>query len=408
MLAAFDRPILVSLSASPLAPHLPADTVLSRGTTLRHRREAPFNDTDDTPSLVPDLVPTRAPTGPPAKVDSPVPPAAPPLAPTLTALFPPPLQPYVETTLTRLANPLGELAAALATHTGLSPPAALATLLCALALPLAMWSYMSKKPALSPFASMNKGTPDVTDEDYSYITSQDLENHNGPPEDDVLLLRHRDRTEEARFPAYSIGDGKLKVHDIRDRVALMLDIPPAGIRLFYKGRQLKEPGALARDYGVKNMSEILAMVRERPGDEGSGEDIVVAEEGSSRGSSSVGDKPKKRKGKGRKPKKKAPRDDGPSDPAFPEREGKLDQLDEIAAHYGTIEGRCLQFTRDPPEDPGKREDEHRALSETILHHVILKLDGVEPDGDEVVRTRRKGLVKQMQGVLEGLDAAKAS
>ena len=270
-----------------------------------------------------------------------------------------------------------------------------------------------KKPALSPFASMNKGTPDVTDEDYSYITSQDLENNSATPEDDVLLLRHKDRTEEARFPAYSIGDGKLKVYDIRDRVALMLDIDPAGIKLFYKGRQLKEPGALARDYGVKNMSEILAMVRPRAAaaaaDGPNSEEDIIVEDGSSRGSSAGDNKPKKKKGKGRKPKKKAPAGgSGPSDPAFPEREEKLDKLDEIAAHYGTIEARCLEFTREPPGDALKREDEHRALSETILHHVILKLDGVEPDGDEVVRARRKGLVKEMQGVLEGLDAAKAA
>ena len=339
-------------------------------------------------------------------MDSPVPPAAP-LAPTITSLFSPSLQPYVQTTLTRLANPLGELTTTLSTHTGLTPPAALATLVCALALPLAMWSYM-KKPALSPFASMNKGTPDVTDEDYSYITSKDLDNHKAAPEDDVLVLRHRDRTEEARFPAYSIGDGKLKVHDIRDRVALMLDMDPAGIRLFYKGRQLKEPGALARDYGVKNMSEILAMARERTAADGpnSEEEIVVEDE--SRSGSSVGEKTKKKKGKGRKPKKKAAGGVGQSDPAFPERESKLDKLDEIAAHYATIEGRCMEFTRNPPQDPGKRDDEHRALSETILHHVILKLDGVEPDGDEVVRARRKGLVKEMQGVLDGLDVAKAS
>lgn len=399
MLAAHDRPIVSSIS--PLAPH---QSTPSATTTAVTAARPPRQHADD-PVPRPDLVPTRAPAGPPAKVDSPVPPAAP-LAPTITSLFSPSLQPYVQTTLSRLANPLGDLTITLSAHTGLTPNAALATLLCALALPLAMWSYM-KKPALSPFASMNKGTPDVTDEDYSYITSQDLENHKAAPEDDVLVLRHRDRTEQARFPAYSIGDGKLKVHDIRDRVALMLDMDPAAIRLFYKGRQLKEPGALARDYGVKNMSEILAMARDRAAADGpnSEEDIVVEDE--SRSGSSVGEKTKKKKGKGRKPKKKAG-GAAQSDPAFPEREGKLDKLDEIAANYGEIEGRCMEFTRDPPQDPGKREDEHRALSETILHHVILKLDGVEPDGDEVVRARRKGLVKEMQGVLEGLDVAKAS
>lgn len=275
---------------------------------------------------------------------------------------------------------------------------------------------------------MNQGrTPDVTEEDYSYITSQDLAEPSGgsggPPEDDVLLVKYRGQTEEARFPAYSIGDGKLMVHDIRDRVGVMLDLPDSQarrIRLFYKGRQLKEPGALARDYGVKNMSEILAMVRQDPEDYRAEDDdgAAAAEDGSSQGGSSVGtDKSSKRR-KARKPKKKAPQPTSPrpesttsagspsSASNFPQRDAQLDKLDEVLAYYQTeLEPLCLRFTSDPPRDKGKREDEHRRLSETVMLHVILKLDGVEPNGDEVVRSARKRLVKKMQGVLAGLDAA---
>lgn len=342
----------------------------------------------------------------------------------ISSLFPPSLQPYVLSTLYRIDTSL----AALSTRTGLPPATSLVASLLALLLSLAaMWSYW-KRPSLSPWASMNQGrAPDVTEEDYSYITSQDLEEPAaaGLPEDDVLLIKYRGRTEKARFPAYSIGDGKLMVHDIRDRVGVMFDLSDSQtrrVRLFYKGRQLKEPAALARDYGVKNMSEILAMVREGTEEPRAGAaedgDVVVAEDGSSHGGSSAGAEKSSRRRKGRRSKKKVSPASSPrpgsatsggspwSPPASPQREAQLNRLDELAAYYQTeLEPLCFKFTSDPPQDKRKREDEHRRLSETVLRHVILKLDEVEPNGDEVVRSRRKGLVKEMQAVLAGLDAA---
>ena len=369
----------------------------------------------------------------------------------IASLLPPSLKPHLQTTLLHLDATLS----ALSSRTGLPRTTTLLlTLLSALALPLAMWSYRAKRPTLSPWASMNQGrTPDVTDDDYSYITSQDLDSRSvprtaanrdpGPAQDDVLVLKYRNQIEEARFPAYSIGDGKLRVHDIRDRVGIMLDLPESQtrrIRLFYKGRQLKEPGALARDYGIKNNSEILAMLREdhpaedphhhhqqrhrRPVAHGSEEDVAAAEEASSYGGSSAGaDAQGTKRRKSRRSKKKTSHGGGaPTSPrpgsttsaastspstVSPQREELLDRLDEIEAYYETeLKGLCHAFMRDPPRDKGKREDEHRRLSETVLQHIILKLDGVEPDGDEVVRARRKALVKKMQGVLSSLDAAK--
>jgi hypothetical protein len=275
---------------------------------------------------------------------------------------------------------------------------------------------------------MNQGrTPDVTEQDYSYITTQELE------EDDVLDIKYRGVTYEAQFPAYSIGDGKLKVHDIRDRVGILLDLDDyetRRVQLFYKGRQLKEPGALARDYGVKNKSEILAKIRDdnpRDGYEGGygseEEDIVVAEEGggSSYGGSSVGvGKSSSNRRKGRKPKKKAkpatpssPKDDEdpnrtPS-PSLSYRETQLGKLDEVAAYFDEeLAPLCIKFTRSPPKDRAKCEDEHRRLTETILGRVILRLDAVEPNGDEMIRARRKELIRESQQVLTELDKAKAS
>lgn len=347
----------------------------------------------------------------------------------ISSLLPPSLQPYIDNTLAKVSTLVAEPANYVSTQTGLSPSAVLATAACLiLAIPFAMWSSWSSwsRPTLSPYASMNQGrTPHVTDEDYSYITSQELEEPQNPIEDDILNIKYRGITYEAHFPAYAIGDGKLQVHDIRDRVSLMLgldDHQARRVRLFYKGRQLREPGALARDYGVKNMSEILAMIRDDnprdtyAGGYGSEEEVVVGDDVSSHGGSSIGGSSRRRKG--RKPKKKSKASsskDGDSiDSGSPSvdlayREDALTKLDNVAAYFDKeLAPECIKFTRSPPADRTKRDDEHRRLSETILAQVILKLDGVEPNGDEVIRARRKELVRESQQVLGQLDAAKAS
>jgi hypothetical protein len=47
--------------------------------------------------------------------------------------------------------------------------------------------------------------------------------------------------------------------------------------------------------------------------------------------------------------------------------------------------------------------EYKRLSESILTQIILKLDAVDTEGDEGLRTRRKELVKETQTLLSELD-----
>lgn len=70
--------------------------------------------------------------------------------------------------------------------------------------------------------------------------------------------------------------------------------------------------------------------------------------------------------------------------------------------------RCRRYIESPPRDYNKRNDDHRMLSESVMQQILLKLDGVDTQGDQELRQRRKELVRQVQNVLNQLDDAKAS
>lgn len=316
------------------------------------------------------------------------------------------------------------------------------------------WSAQ-ERGGISPFASgLGDGrgvVPAVTDEDYSYITSEDLENHGvddsarsyadrtqprtrgagGPSlvidDDDILLIKNKGVTYPEHFPAYSIGDGKLLVGDVRERVQMVMklsDRRTRKIKLLYKGRQLKDDNEAVCRYGAKNNSEVLVVIPEGNVDdesstESSEEIVVVGKDGEER--------PKKSKGKKRKGKRKgersstSPRDSasgldgqGASRPQSPAvgagagaaavPGGPIDKLNTINSHFTTqLLPLCVQFTASPPADLKKRTDEHRKLSETIMQQVLLKLDEVETGGQEEARMKRKELVRLVQDVLKGLD-----
>ncbi|KKP07336.1 hypothetical protein THAR02_00533 [Trichoderma harzianum] len=70
--------------------------------------------------------------------------------------------------------------------------------------------------------------------------------------------------------------------------------------------------------------------------------------------------------------------------------------------------RCRRYIESPPRDYNKRTDGHKTLSESVMQQILLKLDGVDTQGDMELRQRRKELVRQVQNVLKQLDDAKES
>lgn len=322
------------------------------------------------------------------------------------------------------------------------------------------WSS-NDRGGLSPYSSSlgdgRGGIPEVTDEDYSYITSEDLEgvhdmdsgrygrapaagsghytrSAGGPAlvidDDDILLIKHKGVTYPEHFPAYSIGDGKLLVGDVRERVQMIMklsDRRTRKIKLLYKGKQLKDDSEPVYSFNVKNNSEIMVVLPELGEDDSSSDSeevVVVGQEDDGRSGSKKKNKKRKSKKKGRST-SSSPRESnlevpgggaggaGTSRPQSPASAvsgasaaagGPIEKLNAINSHFTTkLLPMCVQFTASPPSDPKKRQDEHRKISETIMQQVLLKLDEVETNGEEEARARRKELVRTVQEVLKGLD-----
>ncbi|POR31571.1 60S ribosomal protein L16 [Tolypocladium paradoxum] len=299
---------------------------------------------------------------------------------------------------------------------------------------MSRYGWSLNREQSSPYSSMSGGVPAVTDEDFSYITSQDLDDpplassdgryhpRSQPaaepaPEDDVLLIKNKGITYPAHFPAYSIGDGKLRVRDVRERVGIMMDLPERAtrrIKLLYKGKQLKEPAAPTRDYGVKNKSELMAVLPD-VGDESSPSEEEMVIVGDSSRVDAKSQRRKKRKGKKRGGREdgdsaSSPRDsnsNSKSPPPPAASRGPMKRIEELSNEFTTKWlPMCGQYIASPPSDPKTREEEHRKLSESLFQSIMLKLDGIETEGVAEVRAKRKELVRRVQEVLKGLDAAK--
>ncbi|KAL9947574.1 hypothetical protein ACHAO5_002735 [Verticillium nonalfalfae] len=351
---------------------------------------------------------------------------------------------YLDKSLTRLAETITISSGFVAEKLGVDPHIVLYTTIgcILLAVPFSMsrYGWPINRESLSPYGSSLGGVPNITDDDFSYITSEDLHEpaggsryqprtHNAvppAPEDDILLFKNKGVTYPVHFPAYTIGDGKLRVCDIRDRIAVELDLSDRRARrakILYKGRQLKEPAAPVRDYGVKNNSEVMVVLPDiAPGEEsGSTSDeemVVVADDRGSAGG--TGDDKKRRKKKSKKSRKSktegSPRDsastfslpgrdsDTPSSPRPAAATGPIAALNELDNHFmTTLYPLCQDFMANTPTDAKKLEDEHRKITETVMMQVILKLDAVETNGDPDARARRKELVQKVQNVLKDLD-----
>ncbi|KAI9773966.1 MAG: hypothetical protein M1839_001978 [Geoglossum umbratile] len=216
-----------------------------------------------------------------------------------------------------------------------------------------------------------------------------------------------------REEASSIGDGGLKIGELRQEAARAIEVnDPSRVRLLYKGKNLKDDSRTCLEEGLRTGAELMCMASEiaggsseTPGGEGS------ETEGEDGEAQADGDQPKKKKNRNRKKKNKKPAANAPSIPSSNQAsivstpKTALDKLNDISSHFHTkLLPLCVLFSSDPPADPVKREFEHRKLTETIFSDVMLMLDAVETEGDPEARQRRKDLVKETQGVLSGLDA----
>lgn len=302
----------------------------------------------------------------------------------------------------------------------------------------------------SPFTrSPPQGSTKVSDADFSYITADDLRRHQaesmgqpssptdtpsdlGPPRDtDVLILRNKKNEYAVHFAAYSIAKGELTIAQIREQAAKKMGAGDARrVKLLYKGRNLKDDSRTAKQDGLKDGMEIMCTVAEPVQSDGEDDDEDDDFEGINEVGQAEGETKRKRN-RGKKSKRRNRREDrdgtsgtstpvpgGPSlglpnnpqtsrshspqpptSPATP-----LDKLNALHQKLQSFVPDCEKFVASPPTEAAKRDFEHKRLTETILTQVLLKTDGVETEGDEEARMRRKALVKETQSWLNRLDA----
>ena len=330
------------------------------------------------------------------------------------------------------------------------------------------------------FSPFNRSTPtEVRESDYEYVRPEDLQDEPAKPEyysehrhhhshslsssnthhhhhhhtrsvspdrdTDVLVLRNKKNSYSVHFPAHSISSGELRVSEIRAQAAKKTGGSTRRIKLFHKGRNLKDDNRLCRDEGLHHTSEILCVVGDTSGSSleesdsdasGDSENEIGADgvgdgSGSAEGSS---DKPRRKRNRRGKKKSKSKRPAGGADgtldphpslaPSAPSKspsphrapspqpppggrtpQTAMEKIDALSDALGQLVPAARDFLANPPRDGGKRDFEYKRLTETILAQILLKVDGVETEGDEGARARRKELVKEGQGWLDTLDTA---
>ena len=336
----------------------------------------------------------------------------------------------VDPILTYLTTTLGPVAQKLPFAVDEQTLALFAALIVCLLTVVAMsWrNILRRSPSYAPASS-----PHVSDADFSYIRPGEMDAPAASPdsEPDVIRLKHRGTNYPLHFEPYSIGES-LTVGELRDKAATTLGVSsPDYIRLLYKGKLLKDNTQRCREEGIKQHSEVMCVVSDfGPGspsdaDDDSGRHIPVPAAHPARHSDAEqSSSPPTPRGKsGRKKRNNRKKPVTPPEPVAPSRPSssgnsgnpapppniKLipSRLAQVSALAGWLQQEVVplvdEYVADPPTDPKKRDFEYKKLSETILAQVMLKADGIEPDGDATIRNARKALIKDAQAALNKLD-----
>ena len=276
-----------------------------------------------------------------------------------------------------------------------------------------------------------------------------------PDAPDRIHVQHLGRMVPISFPAYSINEETTSVGDLRKKVAYALSTDASKVRLLYKRRELKRNRHPLKKYGMKQNSEVSAVLTERSMDYNRSDSR--SDSGSDSGSSghavpqprrprsqstvrlrsdeqiptvprrsgthlhpnghvpsvsmehreSLRPTPTERVGaRDREPSRSrgvspAPPTNNlpPADPNTP--------LGRVQALASTFHVQYLppatRFLISPPSDPEVRQKEFLRLSESIMAQVVLKADSIETECNIDARNVRKNLVNEANKVLKELD-----
>ncbi|CAG7994086.1 unnamed protein product [Penicillium olsonii] len=326
------------------------------------------------------------------------------------------------------STPLGPLAQKVPLAADDQPLALLgAVILCLFTVAVMSWrnplNFLRRSPSYAPASN-----PQVNDEHFSYIGPGDIDPPADDAEPDIIALRHRGTIYPLHFRAYAIDDGALTVGELRQQAAIKTDAEsPDRVRLLYKGKLLKDNQRTCKAEGLKQHSEVLCVVSEVGASDISDDSgphgatgVPTPTSTQSRPTSAEASSPptptgKSKKGRKNKRNKKTAPEPTPapvdlsSNPApVPNLKLLRTPLEQVSALMGWLRQemipRCDQYVAEPPSDPKKRDYEYKKLSETILAQVMLKADGIEPDGDQAARDARRALIKEAQAALNQLDS----
>ena len=276
---------------------------------------------------------------------------------------------------------------------------------------------------------------------------------------DRIHIQYMGRMIPIDFSAYSINEETTSTGALRKKVAYVLGVDPSKVRLVYKRRELKRNQYSLKRYGMKQNSEVSAIVTERsmdynrrdsPSNSGSDSESsghAVPQQRRPRAQSSVRlrsderlptlprssgthlhpnghvpstpirdshrDSLRPAPGERVSAREREPSRSRASSPAPPidripqaDPNTPLGRMQALASTFHTqFLPPATKFLISPPSDPDARKKEFLKLSESIMAQVVLKADGIETEGNVDARNTRKSLVNEANTVLKQLDVA---